>query len=318
MPCEGIEITCCGVYVNCGSRRFHDIDVTFAYHRNMRWRAWSWTLCLVAGCNQVWGLEQTELIPAGTDTDGDGVTDPNDVCVDVPDPAQLDTDGDGLGDACDPCPAGSNHDEDGDGIGDGCDNCPAIVNVDQANDDGDDLGNACDFEPTSQQQRLFFDGFETLSTDWVSTFTPWTAVNDLVTPTMHTNVSTMLWNLRQRTGGKTWYIEIGLTVANVDGTYGIMGATPTGGFEFACGLDRYNNGTWQVLAKSAVAPLPGPPQGVVRLRLWRSSTIPATMHCELVGVADAATIDNASTGVQVGLITDEITTFTYVDAANGP
>src|SRR5258705_14000956 len=109
-------------------------------------------------------------------------------------------------------------------------------------------------------------------------------MNDLVTPTTDTNVPTMLWNLRQRTASKSWYIEIGLTVGNVDGQYGIMGATPTGVKEFACVLERYNNGMWRILAKSALAALPSAPQGVVRLRLRRSTTM---MHCELVGVADA-------------------------------
>ena len=95
-----------------------------------------------------------------------------------------------------------------------------------------------------------------------------------------------------------------------------MGFTPAGVKEYACVLNR-NNGAWQILQYSKAVPLTGPPQGVVRLRLWRSSTSPATMHCELVGLADDATIDNASTGTQVGMITDAITTFTYVDAANG-
>ena len=38
------------------------------------------------------------------DSDGDGVFDSTDDCVETPDPQQLDSDGDGLGDACDPTP----------------------------------------------------------------------------------------------------------------------------------------------------------------------------------------------------------------------
>jgi hypothetical protein len=39
--------------------------------------------------------------PAATDTDGDGIADRDDVCIETVDPAQLDSDGDGYGDACD-------------------------------------------------------------------------------------------------------------------------------------------------------------------------------------------------------------------------
>lgn len=40
-------------------------------------------------------------LPAGPDRDGDGVVDDEDLCPDVPDPANGDMDGDGDGDACD-------------------------------------------------------------------------------------------------------------------------------------------------------------------------------------------------------------------------
>ncbi len=44
------------------------------------------------------------------DSDGDGIGDDIDNCVDAPNPDQLDTDQDGLGNACDPFPTESNHD----------------------------------------------------------------------------------------------------------------------------------------------------------------------------------------------------------------
>ncbi len=61
------------------------------------------------------------------DTDEDGVPDENDLCPEVPDPAQADSDSDGVGDACDVCPHVADpeqDDQDGDGMGDACDGCP--------------------------------------------------------------------------------------------------------------------------------------------------------------------------------------------------
>ncbi|MBK9036367.1 MAG: hypothetical protein IPL61_34820 [Myxococcales bacterium] len=71
-------------------------------------------LCLLAGCNQVLGLEPVEPPPrdaaaidgrvaAGHDEDLDTIDDAFDVCPNVADD-QLDADGDGVGDACDPNP----------------------------------------------------------------------------------------------------------------------------------------------------------------------------------------------------------------------
>jgi Flp pilus assembly protein TadG len=83
----------------------------------------------------------------GVDGDGDGVTDEEDNCPNVYNPAQEDTDGDGVGDACDNCPEVANPDQediDDDGVGDACDNCPAVENPDQEDTDGDGVGDACD------------------------------------------------------------------------------------------------------------------------------------------------------------------------------
>lgn len=97
------------------------------------------------------------------DTDGDGVWDFMDNCVEVPNPDQADADGDGVGDACDNCPSIPNpgqEDTDGDGTGDACDddidgdglpnamdNCPYVPNPDQHDSDGDGVGDACDACP---------------------------------------------------------------------------------------------------------------------------------------------------------------------------
>jgi hypothetical protein len=57
-----------------------------------------------------------------------------------------DHDGDGIGDCDDLCPdvAGSNADSDGDGVGDDCDNCPLVANPGQEDADSNGIGDACE------------------------------------------------------------------------------------------------------------------------------------------------------------------------------
>jgi hypothetical protein len=119
-----------------------------------------WNAC----ASQAYALLVLERSTGGgcIDTDGDGICDAEDNCVQNSNPDQLDTDGDGLGDECDNCPAVANPDQldvDGNGIGDVCeacddsdndgvcdedDNCVLTPNPDQLDTDGDGLGNACD------------------------------------------------------------------------------------------------------------------------------------------------------------------------------
>jgi hypothetical protein len=61
------------------------------------------------------------------DSDGDGIHDLADNCVDKWNPFQEDADGDTVGDVCDNCPDDWNpcqEDSDGDGVGDACQGCP--------------------------------------------------------------------------------------------------------------------------------------------------------------------------------------------------
>jgi hypothetical protein len=99
------------------------------------------------------------------DSDGDGVLDSLDNCVNDPNPGQEDGDGDRHGDVCDNCPADANpgqEDVDGDGLGDACDNCPSDFNDMQIDVDGDDVGDVCDNCPAdanSDQSDVDGDGF---------------------------------------------------------------------------------------------------------------------------------------------------------------
>ncbi|NIO15883.1 MAG: hypothetical protein GTN70_02600, partial [Deltaproteobacteria bacterium] len=78
------------------------------------------------------------------DNDGDGVCIEEDNCPDTYNAGQADSDGDGLGDACDTCLNDPNNDADNDGVCGDVDNCPDVANPDQADADGDGIGDACD------------------------------------------------------------------------------------------------------------------------------------------------------------------------------
>lgn len=86
------------------------------------------------------------------DSDGDGVGDVCDNCVNTPNSDQADTDGDGVGNVCDNCLNTSNSDQadsDCDGRGDICDVCPG--GDDKVDNNNDGLPD-CKYPPSTQSQ----------------------------------------------------------------------------------------------------------------------------------------------------------------------
>ena len=78
------------------------------------------------------------------DSDGDGISDDEDNCPNVPNPDQFDTDWDGKGDVCD-------DDDDNDGVNDHSDNCQYDFNPNQADFDEDGAGDICDIDDDSDE-----------------------------------------------------------------------------------------------------------------------------------------------------------------------
>ncbi len=117
-----------------------------------------------AAIDAVNGSTRYTGVPSATDTDGDGVLNASDNCVDVFNPirpvddgAQGDFDHDNVGDVCDPCPVNANtttcttvnpDDRDGDGVLNAVDNCPDNSNpAPQVDTDMDGKGDVCDACP---------------------------------------------------------------------------------------------------------------------------------------------------------------------------
>jgi hypothetical protein len=106
------------------------------------------------------------IVPAqgAGDSDGDGVPNNADNCMQVPNPGQEDCDDDGVGDVCD-----ANNDADGDGVDCPADNCPFVPNANQFDSDGDGPGDTCDncpFQPNANQADLDGDGLGNVCDPW--------------------------------------------------------------------------------------------------------------------------------------------------------
>jgi hypothetical protein len=118
-----------------------------AYTHLVRWVV---VLSTLAGCNALYGLDETDLEPPVqiADEDGDTVADAVDNCRSTPNTDQ--------------------HDEDADTIGDACDDCPLVPDPDQRDiGDGDGVGDRCDPHPVEAGDCLVrFDSFEGEFTGW--------------------------------------------------------------------------------------------------------------------------------------------------------
>ncbi len=90
------------------------------------------------GVKRVTGALSVSANPAFvlSDTDGDGIPNVADNCINTPNPDQADVDQNGRGDVCD--------DFDRDGIINSVDNCVDTPNYDQRDTDGDKIGDMCD------------------------------------------------------------------------------------------------------------------------------------------------------------------------------
>lgn len=170
-------------------------------------------LLSLAACNELYGLDETELrppTPVAADGDGDGVPDVTDGCPGAADPDQRDRDGDGFGDACDFCPdlaTAVNHDEDLDAYGDACDRCPARPDF-QVDSDADGVGDLCDDDAASQNAQLRFDPFLGIEDGWQQAGA-WSALGDAITSEPGASLA---WPAAVIDGTRSYAIDLGVTV----------------------------------------------------------------------------------------------------------
>jgi len=165
--CLGTQLATDMITLSSGNVEFSDLSAgEYSVREDLINVAWSFTtpscqnVTLVAGETKQVNFGNSLVI----DTDGDGVSDLTDKCIDVPNPDQADGDNDGVGDACDNCVMVANAsqtDRDSDGVGDPCDNSPDVPNPDQEDAEGDgrgDVSDNCPLDANTDQADADNDG----------------------------------------------------------------------------------------------------------------------------------------------------------------
>lgn len=161
------------------------------------------------------------------DTDGDGLFDDADNCIDVANPNQRDHDGDAHGDVCDRCP-----------------HLPSATDPDT---DGDGVGDACDPRPGTADMRVAWFGFDDASelAGW-SGSGAWSVANGTLRQTM-TNSATGYAPPGNRSNP---FVMTRVTLDNVSGTmsFGISSAHTMAG-RHDCTLER-SSGTNRLVRRA--------------------------------------------------------------------
>src|SRR5687767_8851011 len=142
-------------------------------------------LILAIGCNQIYGLDETDLAPPPPDLDGDSIPDELDNCPVGANPDQRNSDDDDSGDVCDLCPmiaTAGNHDEDSDTVGDQCDLCPTKPNF-ALDADTDGVGDDCDNDFATRNMLMLFDAFASIDPAWQARTAAWMTSNDVTVAT---------------------------------------------------------------------------------------------------------------------------------------
>ena len=291
-------------------------------------------VCLLAACNQVYGLDQTrsrDAFEPFPDEDQDGVADPRDNCVNTPNASQADRDGDAIGDACDgcdacpPCAVGPNHDEDGDHVADGCDLCPTNPAM-TTDGDGDGIGEMCELG-TSKQRRVFFDGFGEASPTWLERGSRWDVADDAVAVKsgFEVGLSAEYHQPAALVTGTEWFVEVKVHVPTVTSRangFVLRHIGPNAGPDRRCFVTWTAPGTYRLLGTTGIGPeFPGPADGIVTLRLVAQNPIGAG-HQLICSAADTpGAFTSAETGdaypLQVLLYADtRDVAFEYVDVVS--